>query len=89
MDVAVKTMLFQNHAVRGHQRLRNSVTIKECDRQLVLREAAVCTSMAHPNVVATYHYEVLQVQSYEESPSGLSISDQSGEVAFKLYLIQV
>ena len=30
-------------------------------RQLVLREAAVCCSLSHPNVVATYHYEMAQV----------------------------
>ena len=58
-------------------------------RQMVLREAAVCCSMAHPNVVATYHFEVMRAAGFHTAPSGLSISDQSGSRAFKLYLIQV
>ena len=45
--------------------------------------------MSHPNVVATYQYEVLQASGYCGAPSGLSITDHSGERAFKLYLIQV
>ena len=56
---------------------------------MVLREAAVCCSMAHPNVVATYHFEVMRAAGFHTAPSGLSISDQSGSRAFKLYLIQV
>ena len=56
---------------------------------MVLREAAVCCSMAHPNVVATYAYEVLRAAGFHTAPSGLSINDQSGSRAFKLYLIQV
>ena len=58
-------------------------------RQMVLREAAVCCSMSHPNVVATYHYEVMQAAAFHGAPSGLSITDKSGSSAFKLYLIQV
>ena len=58
-------------------------------RKMVLQEAAVCCSMSHPNVVATYHFEVLQAAGFHDTLSGLSISDQSGERAFKLYLIQV
>ena len=77
MDVAVKIMLFQNS------------TQADVTRQLVLREAAVSCSLSHPNLVATYHYEVLQATGFNQSPSGLSISDKSGEGAFKLYLIQV
>ena len=58
-------------------------------RQMVLREAAVCCSMSHPNVVATYHYEVLRASAFHDAPSGLNITDKSGSGAFKLYLIQV
>ena len=32
--------------------------------QMILREAAVCCSMSHPNVVATYHYEVRAPDSH-------------------------
>ena len=58
-------------------------------RRMVLQEAALCCSMAHPNVLATYHFEVLQEAGLHGTQSGLSIMDQSGERAFKLYLIQV
>ena len=76
MDVAIKIMLFQN-------------TPEDIARQLVLREAAVCCSMSHPNVVATYHFEVLKASAFHTTPSGMEIMDESGERAFKLYLIQV
>ena len=58
-------------------------------RQFVLREAAVCCSVCHPNVVATYRYEVLQASTFHDTSSGLMIDDISGERSFKLYLIQV
>ena len=92
MDVAVKVMLFQNTAKpwgRKKKKEQEHAPRHVCDRQLVLREAAVCSSVCHPNVVATYHYEVLQASSFHAPPSGLDINDQSGEEAFKLYLIQV
>ena len=95
MDVAVKIMLFQNSTKRvpaSHNAAEdlNKNARKHTDtRQLVLREAAVCCSMSHPNVVATYHYEVLQATAFRDTPSGLSITDRSGEEAFKLYLLQV
>ena len=60
MDVAIKIMLFQNTADPSHGLCGSSV-IRAADRQRVLREAATCMSMSHPNVVATYHYEILQV----------------------------
>ena len=67
MDVAVKTMLFQNTpptAPSGHppavDKDHAGNYFKVCDRLQVLREAALCCSMAHPNVVATYHYKVRQ-----------------------------
>ena len=95
MDVAVKMMLFQNSTQRvsaphdAAEDLKNSARKRLDTRQLVLREAAVCCTMSHPNVVATYHYEVLQATAFRDTPSGLSITDKPGEEAFKLYLIQV
>ena len=95
MDVAVKIMLFQNSTQRvsaphdAAEDLKNSARKRLDTRQLVLREAAVCCTMSHPNVVATYHYEVLQATAFRDTPSGLSITDKPGEEAFKLYLIQV
>ena len=86
MDVAVKVMLFQNTdkvtkgKADGH---------KLCIKQKVLHEAAMCCSMSHPNVVATYNYKVLQASAFHQCPSGLNITDKSDSKAFKLYLIQV
>ena len=96
MNVAVKIMLFQNSTQRApassHYDAEDPSTSASKHRdtlQLVLREAAVCCSMAHPNVVATYHYEVRQATAIHHTPSGLCITDKSGEKMFKLYLIQV
>ena len=88
MSVAVKVMLFQNTPATAPLVIGSRLP-RVCDRQQVLLEAAVCCSMAHPNVVATYHYEVLQATLFQQAPSGISISDQSGSGAYKLYLIQV
>ena len=92
MDVAVKIMMFQNTPPPGAPPVVTRAAghhFKVCDRQLAVREAALCCSMSHPNVVATYHYEVLHAQAFHLAPSGLSITDRSGCEAFKLYLIQV
>ena len=93
MEVAVKIMLFQNTAALMAAASKDLGVKKggkeDMARQLVLREAAVCCSVSHPNVVATYHFEVLQAAAFHEAPTGLSIMDKSGEKAFKLYLIQV
>ena len=72
----------------AHQR-RGSSQQEDPARQKVLREAAVCCSMSHPNVVATYNYKVLQASAFHQCPSGLNITDKSDSKAFKLYLIQV
>ena len=94
MSVAVKVMLFQNMPAAasmgvGHGPGVGSHLPPVCDRQQVLLEAAVCCSISHPNVVATYHYEVLHAATFQQAPSGISILDQSGSGAYKLYLIQV
>ena len=95
MNVAVKIIMFQDThepaalVSAGKPEDASRRMVKQSQRQLVLREAAVCYSMSHPNVVATYHYELLQVQAFHQAPSGLNISDHSGSGAFKLYLIQV
>ena len=93
MDVAIKVILHQDTALAvepddtnlleaGHHK------IKAMARKLVVKEAAVCSSMSHPNVVATYHFEVMRASHLQHHP-GLRITDKSGEEAFKVYLIQV
>ena len=94
MDVAIKIMLFQNSpqhapAPQGDADDPNKGGRKHADtRQLVLREAAVCCSLSHPNVVATYHFEVMEATAFRHSMD-LCITDKSGERAYKIYLIQV
>ena len=98
MDVAVKTMMFQQRqrlSASGYSKEERASLLRECQedqenkkRQMVLREAAMCCSMSHPNVVATYHYEVLQASAFCQAPSGLRITDKSNEGDFKLFLIQ-
>ena len=88
MSVAVKVVLFQNTPATAPLGTGPRLP-RVCNQQQVLLEAAVCCSVAHPNVVATYHYEVLQATFFQKAPSGICISDQSGSGAYKLYLIQV
>ena len=91
LDVAVKIMMFQNTPPPGAPPVVTRAAghhFKVCDRQLAVREAALCCSMSHPNVVATYHYEVLQASAFCQAPSGLRITDKSNEGDFKLFLIQ-
>ncbi len=89
MDVAVKIMLFQNTTLAASA-TNNAAEVKlQLARKLVLQEAALCCSMAHPNVVATYNYDALVASAMHDTPSGLCITDKSGKGVFKLYLIQV
>ena len=86
MDVAIKIMMFQQ---RGKLGVGGGGSKEDETCQQVLREAALCCSMAHPNVVATYHFEVLKASGYHLAPSGMRIQDQSNQGDFKLYLLQV
>lgn len=54
-------------------------------------EAAVTSSIAHPNVVATYHYDITPVRQADlVGLRGLQISASPGmQLDWKLYLIQV
>ena len=95
MDVAIKIMLFQDsprQVPAPHDDADEPCKGASGDtdtRQLVLREVAVCCSMSHPNVVATYHYEIVEATAFRGTPTGLCITDKSGESAYKVYLIQV
>ena len=60
MDVAVKVLLFQSEPLAASVMVdrRRNCAVKVCNRNTVLREAAMCCCMCHPNVVATYNYKV-------------------------------
>ena len=76
LDVAVKTVLFTNK--QG---------LKDAPEQRAITEAAVCSSVVHCNVVATYHYDIRAVQTVEEGT--LQIDDGGHPTDWKLYLVQV
>ena len=55
----------------------------------VVTEAALSSSVVHPNVVATYHYDIKQVKNKAmATPGGLQIEDAS-EADWKLFLVLV
>ena len=56
-------------------------------RKVVLQEAALYCSMSHPNVVATYDYDVLIASAMHDTPSGLHITDQSGDESLCISVI--
>jgi hypothetical protein len=78
--VAIKTVLFSEGGALAAQ-------------QRAITEAAVCTSVAHPNVVATYHYDIMPVGQHAPSQGGLVVEDMTkGQKAvtndWKLFLVQ-
>ena len=72
MEVAVKKVLFQNADVAavaaGVDVLKEGGKMDR--RQMALREAAVSCSVTHPNVVATYHYEVWHTRKLRAGGQG-------------------
>ena len=66
--------------------------MQEAKKQVLL-EAAVCHSVCHPNVVATYHYDILAVEASKPvtGRSGLTLhmTDNSKLGEFKMVIVQV
>ncbi|KAJ9519979.1 hypothetical protein QJQ45_014707 [Haematococcus lacustris] len=86
LEVAVKTVLFTDHAkdskVRGQ---------RGAPQQRAILEAAVCTSVTHNNVVATYHYDITAVNKGGRETrgiGGMTIDDSQAATDWKLYLVQ-
>ncbi len=51
-------------------------------------EAGVCRSVVHPNVVATYHYDIRAIQTPTEGgATGLTVNQKDTD--WKLFLVQV
>jgi hypothetical protein len=51
-----------------------------------IMEAGVCCAVVHPNVVATYHYDIRAIEM-DEGATGLKVDQQATD--WKLYLVQV
>lgn len=83
LPVAVKTVVFggsQKQSCRGRSAHNSAV-----------HEAAVCMSLAHANVVATYHYDIKVMRPLQEAGQFLEVEVGKGApdtADFKLYLVQ-
>ena len=66
----------------------NKQGLKDAPEQRAITEAAVCSSVVHPNVVSTYHYDIRAVQTIEQEGT-LQIDDDGQPTDWKLYLVQV
>eukprot|EP00798_Chlamydomonas_sp_ICE-L_P025912 gene25912-11588_t len=79
-DVAVKTLLFSDH---GDQNTGS--------QQRAVMEAAVCSSVVHPNVVCTYHYDITPVQTAGDRghlSSMQIVEEKRNPIDWKMYLVQ-
>mmetsp|Transcript_18930 Transcript_18930/g.40759 ORF Transcript_18930/g.40759 Transcript_18930/m.40759 type:complete len:172 (+) Transcript_18930:274-789(+) len=56
-------------------------------QQRAVMEAAAASSIVHPNVVCTYHYDIMPVKVHAHGGS-LMIEDQGPVTDWKLYLVQ-
>jgi hypothetical protein len=67
--VAVKTVVFQNSASGGEKAQKRAIT-----------EAAITTSVSHPNVVATLSYDLQPLQARGAAPGNFEVSGSGHEV---------
>lgn len=77
LDVAVKTMLFSQN---DGSRQENAIV-----------EAALASSVVHPNVVSVYHYDMKPIEVKPEArgnPDTLHIEHQNGQMDWKMYIVQ-
>ncbi|KAG2440195.1 hypothetical protein HXX76_004307 [Chlamydomonas incerta] len=90
LNVAVKTITFQDRVAGGEKAQHRAIL-----------EAAISSSLAHPNVVTTYSYDIkpltVQGASSTDSPAsgnganstpGMKIVDKRPVLDWKLYLVQ-
>ena len=78
LEVAVKMVLFSNQQGGANAPEKRAVM-----------EAAVSSSVVHPNVVATYHYDIKQVRAVAATKGSIQIEESASPSDWKLYLVQV
>ena len=78
LEVAVKMVLFSNQQGGANAPEKRAVM-----------EAAVSSSVVHPNVVATYHYDIKQVRAVAAAEGSIQIEESASPSDWKLYLVQV
>ncbi|GMH33731.1 hypothetical protein BSKO_01565 [Bryopsis sp. KO-2023] len=74
LPVAVKTIVFRGHQNDSQER-----------QQAAIREVAITSGLAHPNVVCTYSYDIKRLTDSEADPNG---QNWDTFVDWKLYIIQ-
>lgn len=77
LDVAVKTVIFSRRKGSGDGQEKRAIM-----------EAVVTYTMEHPNIVATYHFDIKRVENLQGIEGAIQIEDSSCS-DWKLYLIQV
>ncbi|KAG1663772.1 hypothetical protein FOA52_011823 [Chlamydomonas sp. UWO 241] len=71
LEVAVKTVLFSESNQMGTtSKARHAAQ----PQQRAIMEAAVCTSVMHPNVVSTYHYDLAPIAATKDADAILALS---------------
>jgi hypothetical protein len=106
LDVAIKTVLFSYQADNGGDPTVESLCPKKgekpSDQKLfnqkehAILEAAVCMSVSHPNLITTYHFDVMPMMADSGSSKscgrgigGTQIDEgKNAGSSYKLYLIQ-
>jgi serine/threonine protein kinase len=95
LGVAVKTVVFSGGQHEAAARALDSTgrSVRQMPYDRAVSEAAICKSINHRNVVATYHWDVKRVKPMQEPGQWLEVDSsnagESLEVAdYKLYLIQ-
>jgi hypothetical protein len=66
----------------------NKQGASDAPEKRAVMEAAVSSSVVHPNVVSTYHYDIRAVQTVAKE-GALQIEDEGQATDWKLYLVQV
>jgi serine/threonine protein kinase len=82
MDVALKTVIVPGGSGAGLHTLER-----------VIQEAAICTSLSHPNIVATYHFDIKQMTARDDEQQQQRLAVQHGAGSgtgtdYKLFLVQ-
>mmetsp|Transcript_8894 Transcript_8894/g.26992 ORF Transcript_8894/g.26992 Transcript_8894/m.26992 type:complete len:491 (-) Transcript_8894:807-2279(-) len=87
LEVAVKTVVFSENNGAGMSTHTAKARVAAQPQQRAVMEAAVCTSVMHPNVVATYHYDIVAVQDNKEG-GATAVAAARPATDWKLFLVQ-
>jgi len=87
LDVAIKTVMFSE--AQDATGSGSGSRVAAHPQQRAIMEAAVCTSVMHPNIVTTYHYDIVPVCAGVELKGSNGTTINQGTTSdWKLYLVQ-